>query len=291
MRILNNFTTLPLNRSAGQDWNRYKTSVESVPNRRILMSAFYRRIAAVLSLLALCAWSSVRAEDANPVTHPASAWIVSPLFGAAQNEDLNNGQTDISPEYGLFVMYASPRFIVNNTTFFTDVNQSEVWGNISSVSLYGDPKAKLTWYLGGSYVWHQIKADPVKITISEPLGKIGVVWRIPSKHLSFNPYIGYAPQTVSTRVSIPPPVGTIKSRDRSDIAVYGISAYWHWRMFGADAKYYLSQDLDHDTLNSTFRIWGSAMFSENTGILARFEYTEQNTSKDTSLLVGPVFVF
>ena len=33
------------------------------------------------------------------------------------------------------------------------------------------------------------------------------------------------------------------------------------------------------------------MFSENTGILARFEYTEQNTSKDTSLLVGPVFVF
>ncbi len=253
------------------------------------MSVFYRRRAVVLSLLALCAWNPVRAEDADPVPHPTSAWIVSPLYGVAQNEDLKTGATESSPEYGLFVMYASPRFIVNNTTFFTDVNRSEVWGNIASVSLYGDPKADLTWYLGGSYVWHQITADPVKITISEPLGKVGFVWRVRPMHLSINPYIGYAPQTVYTKVSTP--FRTIKSRDRSDLAVYGVSAYWHWRMLGADAKYYLTQDLDHDTLNSTFRVWGTAMFSQHTGILARFEYTEQNTTKDTSLLIGPVFVF
>ena len=257
------------------------------------MSIFYWRRAVVLGLLALGVWNPVRAEDADPVPHPTTAWIVSPLYGVEQNEDLGTGRTDCSPEYGLFVMYASPRFIVNNTTFFTDVNRSEVCGDIASVSLYGDPKADLTWYLGGSYVWHQIKPEDVKmtITIREPLGKVGFVWRIRPIHLSINPYIGYSPETVDTKISIPPPVGTIRSRDRSDLAVCGVSAYWHWRMLGADAKYYLTQDLDHDTLNSTFRVWGTAMFSQHTGILARFEYTEQNTTKDTSLLIGPVFVF
>jgi hypothetical protein len=221
--------------------------------------------------------------------HPTSAWIISPLFGAAQNETLSSGLSDISPEYGFFAMYASPRLVVNNTMFFTDVNQSDVWGNISSISLYGDPKSTLTWYLGGSYVWHHITADPVKITIHEPLGKIGLVWRFKPLHLSFTPYIGYAQEIVQTKVSTP--VGTFKSRDRSDVVIYGISAYWHWRMFGADAKYYLSQDLDHDTFNHHFRIWGTAMFSQQIGLIARFEYEEQNTTKDTSLLVGPVFVF
>lgn len=254
------------------------------------MRIFYRRGAVVLSLLALCEWNPAQAEDANPVPHPTSAWIVSPLYGVAKNENLDNGQTDSSPERGLFVMYASPRFIVNNTTFFTDVNRSDVWGNISSVSFYGDPKADLTWYLGGSYVWHQIKPEDVKmkITINEPLGKVGILWRVRPIHLSINPYIGYAQETTTTES---PAFMGGNSRDRSDLAVYGIMAYWHWRMFGVDAKYYLTQDLDHDTLNNTFRIWGSAMFSQHTGILARFEYTEQNTSKDTSLLVGPVFVF
>ena len=139
------------------------------------MSVFYRRRAVVLSLLALCAWNPVRAEDADPVPHPTSAWIISPLYGVAQNENLNNGQTDSSPESGLFVMYASPRFIVNNTTFFTDVNRSKVWGDIASVSLYGDLMDELIWYLGGSYVWHQIPADLDKVTISEPLGLVGFV--------------------------------------------------------------------------------------------------------------------
>lgn len=249
----------------------------------------------VFCLFALGAWNPVRAEDANPVPHPASAWIISPLYGVAQNRNLNNGQTGSSPESGLFVMYASPRLVINNTTFFTDVNRSEVWGNIASVSLYGDPKADLAWYLGGSYVWHQIEPEDVKmkITIHEPLGKVGFVWRIRPMHLSINPYVGYAQQTTVTEGSVPTPGGTLKfrERDRSDLAVYGISAYWHWRMLGADAKYYLSQDLDHDTLNNTFRVWATAMFSQHAGILARFEYTEQNTSKDTSLLVGPVFVF
>ena len=256
----------------------------------MISDTLYYRKAAVLFLCILGARGAVFAEDDNPVpsSHPTSAWIISPLFGFAENESLKTGATDTSPEYGLFAMYASPRFIVNNTTFFTDVNNSEVWGNISSFGLYGDPKSSLTWFLGGSYVWHQITANPVKLTIVEPLGKIGVVWRIPSKHLSINPYVGYAQETVRTEK---PAFMGGNRRNRSDILIYGVSAYWHWRMLGADAKYYLSQDLDHDTLNQHFRVWATAMFSKQTGIIARFEYEEQNTTRDTSLLFGPVFVF
>ncbi len=225
----------------------------------------------------------------NVPTHKTSALIISPLVGVEKNEDLKTRKTDKSPEYGLFAMYASPRFVVNNTTFFTDVNQSDVKGNITSVSLYGDSKANLTWFLGGSYIWHQIGTRTVKVTIAEPLGKVGVVWRIRPIHLSITPYVGYGLETV--RTEFPPAWGLRDDRNRSDIAVYGISTYWHWRMLGADAKYYLSNDLDHGTLNNTFRVWGTAMFSKQMGVLARFEYTEQNTTKDTSFLFGPVFVF
>lgn len=245
----------------------------------------YRRIA--LLVLLAGAHSPGLAEEASPATHPTSAWIVSPLFGVAENE--SHGQTDSSPEYGLFVMYASPRFVLNNTTFFTDVNNSEVWGDIASVSLYGDPKANLTWFLGGSYVWHQIQTKTVKVTINEPLGKVGVVWRIRPIHLSITPYIGYAQEFVTTEFPAAWHLNT--DRDRSDLAVYGISAYWHWRMLGADAKYYLSQDLDENSVNHHFRVWATAMFSKQMGIITRFEYEEQNTSKDTSFLFGPVFVF
>lgn len=250
---------------------------------------FYRVITAFTVLF--CLAQNGLGEDDNPVpsAHPTSAWIVSPLFGVAANDNLRTGTSDVSPEYGLFAMYASPRFIVNNTTFFTDVNSSEVWGNITSFGLYGDPKARLTWFLGGSYVWHKIQTPTVKLTVAEPLGKIGLVWRIPDAHLSINPYVGYAQETTTTE--FPGAWHLADSRDKSDIVVYGVSACWHWRMLGADAKYYLSQDLDHETLNQHFRVWATAMFSKQVGILARFEYEEQNTTRDTSLLFGPVFVF
>lgn len=71
----------------------------------------------------------------------------------------------------------------------------------------------------------------------------------------------------------------------------GVSAYWRWRMLHANAKYYISKDLDAETLNHNFRIWGTAMFNERIGVIVRLEYEEQNTTKDTSLLFGPVFVF
>ena len=233
--------------------------------------------------------SPALAQETNSPEHKPSALIISPLMGWVENENLDTGQTDRSPEYGLFAMYATPRFVVNNTAFFTDVSKSDVWGNITSLSLYGDPKARLTWFFGGSYTLHQVENEVVKVNIAEPIGKVGFVWRIPSVHISINPYVGYGLETVRTEVSTP--FGTFKFRDRSDIAVYGVSAYWRWRMLYANAKYYLSDDLDHNTLNNNFRVWGTAMYSDHVGVLMRLEYTEQNTTKDTSVLFGPVFVF
>lgn len=249
------------------------------------------KILLIFSLLSFAA----RAEDpelsvdGNPVTHKRSAWIISPLFGWIENQSRTTGDSDISPEYGLFAMYATPRLLINNTTFFSDVRQNEVWGNITSVNLYGNPRAKVTWYLGASYVWHQIQNDTVNVRINEPLGKVGVLWRIQPLHLSLSPYVGYGCVDVRTKVSTP--VGTRTFRDRSDVVVCGLSAYWRWRMLHANAKYYLSKDLDHDTLNHHVRIWGTAMFTKRLGGIVRLEYGEQNATQDTSLLMGPVFVF
>jgi len=227
--------------------------------------------------------------DGNPAPHKKTALIVSPLFGWIKDESRTGGASDTSPEQGLFVMYATPRLVINNTTFFSDVNDSEVWGNIASINLYGDPEKELTWYLGASYVWHKVQTETVAITINEPLGKVGFVWRIPELHLSLNPYVGYGRVTTVTEFPAAWNLGDV--RNRSDIVVGGISAYWRWRMFHANAKYYMAKDLDAETLNHNFRIWGTAMFTDHVGVIARLEYEEQNTTKNTSLLFGPVFVF
>lgn len=251
-----------------------------------------RRIGVVLSFLTFLAVFSTFAEesvDGNPAPHRTSALIVSPLYGWV-TDDSDSAGKDTSPQYGMYVMYANPRVVINNTTFFSDVNQSDVWGNIASINLYGDPKAKLTWYLGGSYVWHSVKNDNVEVSVNEPLGKVGFVWRIPDLHLSLTPYVGYGRADVRTKVSIPF-VGTMQSRDRSDIVVAGVSAYWRWRMLHANAKYYLARDLDHNALHHNFRIWGTAMFNERIGVIGRLEYEEQNSGDTTSWLFGPVFVF
>jgi hypothetical protein len=245
-----------------------------------------------LSVLLAASVYSEDSVDGNPAAHRSEALIVSPLIGWV-TDDSNTAGTDTSPEYGLFMMYASPRLVINNTTFFSDVNQSDVWGNIASVNLYGDPKKKLTWYLGGSYIWHKVESDNVNVSINEPLGKVGVIWRIPDLHLSVTPYIGYGQMTVRTKGSVMTPGGpiTFSVKDRSDIVVAGVSSYWRWRMLHANAKYYMSEDLDHDTLNHNFRVWCSAMFNERVGVIARLEYEEQNSGDTTSWLFGPVFVF
>lgn len=238
-----------------------------------------------------------QAEDAAP-RDMTSAFLVAPLVGADRNEvDVRQGPpgtpaqtlTDTSPEYGLFLMYANPRLVVNDTLFNTDVNHTEVWGNIATLNVYGDPAAKVTWHLGASYLWHELDGDPADLRITEPLAKVGLVFRVPAWRLSVNPYLGYGWQTVETTVTTPGM--TVETTEHTESVVYGVSAYWRWRMLYANAKYYLEDNRDRDEQYDVFRFWATAMFNRSVGLLGRFEYSETAGSTDTSVLFGPVYVF
>ena len=244
----------------------------------------------------LAALPSVRADEVLPENR-TSIFLISPLVGADRNEVEQHGppgtpaQTviDTAPEYGLFAMYANPRLVVNDTLFNTDVNDSKVWGNISTLNVYGDPAARITWHLGASYLWHDIDGDTADILVTEPLAKAGVLFRVPAWHLSINPYLGYGWQRVETTVATPGM--TIEDTEHTGSLIYGVLAQWRWRMLAAYAKYYLEDNRDRDEQYNVVRLWGTAMISKYAGILARFEYSEQVGSTDTSAIFGPVFYF
>lgn len=234
-----------------------------------------------------------RAAAAEDAARPErnSAFLVSPLVGPVHSEVESPGGTltDDDVEYGLFAMYATPRVVVNNTLFYTDVNDSRVWGDIATLNLYGAPEARATWYLGASYLWHGIDGDVADVDVSEPLAKAGLVFRVPAWRLSINPYVGYGWQSVETTVATPG--GTIREEEDTESVLYGVSVYWRWRMLYANAKYYLEDNRDRDEQYHVFRFWATAMFAKHAGLMARFEYAEQSVSTDTSALLGPVFYF
>ncbi len=239
---------------------------------------------------------SVRAAEPLPENR-TSVFLAAPLVGAVRNEVEMQGPpgtpartlTDTAPEYGLFLMYANPRLVINNTIFNTDVNDSMVWGNISTLNVYGDPAARVTWHLGASYLWHDIDGDTVDIRITEPLAKAGLVFRVPAWHLSLNPYLGYGWQHVETTVATPGQ--TIEDTENTGSVIYGLLAQWRWRMLAAYAKVYLEDNRDRDEQYHVVRLWGTAMLSPHAGVVARLEYSEQVGSTDTSAMFGPVFYF
>lgn len=250
-----------------------------------------RGIVVALALAGLLPNPAGFAEDTN-AGDMTSVLLASPLVGAVRSEVENtssSASTDTAAEYGLFLMYANPRIVVNDTVFNTDVNGSTVWGNIATLNVYGDPASKITWHLGASYLWHDIDGDVADILVTEPLAKAGLVFRVPSWHFSLNPYLGYGWQTVETTVATPG--GTIEDTENTESVIYGVMAQWRWRMLAAYAKYYLEDNRDRDEQYHVARLWGTAMFSKHAGVLARFEYAEQVGSTDTSAMFGPVFYF
>ncbi len=236
------------------------------------------------------------AADAPPKDMD-SVFLAAPLAGAVRNEVDRPGppgapaQTfaDTAAEYGLFLMYANPRLVVNDTVFNTDVNDTKVWGNIATLNVYGDPASKITWHLGASYLWHDLDGDVADILVTEPLAKAGLVFRVPSWHLSLNPYLGYGWQRVETTVFTAG--GTVEDVENTESVIYGVMVQWRWRMLAAYAKYYLEDNRDRDEQYHVVRLWGTAMLSKHAGVLARFEYSEQVGSTDTSAMFGPVFYF
>jgi len=190
--------------------------------------------------------------------------------------------TETAPEYGLFALVAHPRVVANNFLFFTEAaDDTEVMGNFFHVNLYGDPDAVATWNVGAGHLYHKINPQNEDIEVNVPTTKVGPVLRLRPWGLTFNPYVGYAWERIDTR----------RSRTENDSYLYGITVDWRWRMIAINVKYYYqdSQELDDDFNNVHVRL--TVGFTRHWGAAVRFDYMEHATTNDTSVLVGPVYVF
>lgn len=216
-------------------------------------------------------------------------FMVSPLYGFNRNELTVPGHgrmpamvlKDTDDEQALFMMVVTPRLVANNIVFKTEPNDTKVVGDIATINVYGAPKSLLTWNLGAGYVWHEIESEHETIKIDMPMGKAGVVWRVPGLHMMFNPYIGYAREQVETS----------RGDDNSHVMLYGVSGYWRWRMLQANVKYYIQDNRGRNKSYDVVRGQFSAMFNRHVGMLLRAERMEESSTTDTSLVAGPIFVF
>jgi hypothetical protein len=241
----------------------------------------------LITLLVTCLAVPVMAEN----THPGDGGVffaVSPLFGWDRNKLKIRGpmgqemtETDTAPMYGLFAIVGHPNLVVNNFLFFTDVNDTDVLGDLVFANYYADAEADATWNAGVGYLYHKIDPENEEINVHVPMVKLGPLFRFKDWHLSVNPYIGYAWEQVDTQ----------HGDQDNDSYLYGISLKWRWRMVSTALKYYFqdSQEVDEDF--HTFRCRLNASLTENWGFAARVDYMEHQTTEDTSVLFGPSCVF
>jgi hypothetical protein len=213
---------------------------------------------------------------------------VSPLFGLDRNEMSTRGErgqvtteTDTAPEYGLFFLVVHKNLVLTDFAFFTDVNDTDVFGNFAFANLYGDRKARVSWNVGAGHLYHKIEPENEDITVNVPMVKAGPLFNIPEWHLTVNPYVGYAWERVETQ----------RADVENDSYLYGITVGWRWRMLAATAKYYYQDSQESDDDYQTIRARAHCMFNDHWGAVIRFDYMEHVTSDDTSVLVGPVYVF
>ena len=250
------------------------------PSTALLLSA-----AALLLTIA----SAPAQDELPPPGDQGLMWLVSPMFGYNRDELKQRDRTGqiqtstkTAPEYGLFAMVAHPRFVVNDFVFFTEASgDTEVMGNFFHANLYGDPDASVTWNVGAGHLYHKIEPQNEDIEVNVPMAKAGPVLRIKPWGLTFNPYIGYAWERIDT----------LHGDTDNDSYLYGITMDWRWRMVGLNVKYYYqdSQELDDDFNNVHVRL--TAGFTRHWGAALRFDYMEHATTDDTSVLLGPVYVF
>ncbi len=236
-------------------------------------------------------------EGAPPAQGHGLTWLVSPMIGYNRDTLKQRDRTGqiqsaskTAPEYGLFALVAHPRFVANDFLFFTEAaGKTDVMGNFFHVNLYGDPDATLTWNLGAGHLYHKIKLQDVDIAVSVPLAKAGPVLRYKPWGLTCNPYVGYAWERVDTHVHVPPNDQQIHTSN--DSYLYGLTLDWQWRMLGLNVKYYYqdSQELDDSFNNLHVRL--TTGLTTHWGAAIRFDYMEHSTTEDTSILLGPVYVF
>jgi hypothetical protein len=188
---------------------------------------------------------------------------------------------DTAEEYGLILSYVDSRVTVNNILFYTTPNESKVCGDIFALSVNGDPKEKITWAVGGSYTWHEIQMPGISLRINEPLVRAGPLFRIPSCNLALNPYVGYARLMASTTYG----------KDAWNTSVLGATARWDWRMVHVFGQYYLQDNPELDQVYQVYRSRQVVSVTRHWGVVAREEYMRQYTSKDTSIMLGVVYLF
>lgn len=269
---------------------------------------FVQTAAATCVVLLSGLTATAQHDEMMPAEKPGPVmFMVSPLYGFNRNELTVPGHgrpgspatvvDDTDAEMALFAMVVTPRVVANNILFRTEPEYgpqdprgsvpeyAKVVGDIVSVNVYGAPESRLTWNVGAGYVWHEIDTDKGTTTIDMPLGKVGLVWRVPEMHVMFNPYVGYARE----QVDVETPRGTVN--EDSNVVLYGISGYWRWRMLQANVKYYIQDNRGRNKSYDVVRGQFSAMFNRHVGMLLRAERMEESSTTDTSLVAGPIFVF
>jgi hypothetical protein len=246
---------------------------------------------AAMFFLAAAGTGSVRAADEDPVAAPEAGrvrWVISPLVGYDRNELEVRGprgqvstETDTAPVYGFFATLIHPNWVVNDFPFWSDVNDTEVSGNLFFANYYDDAEAAATWNVGAGYLWHGIEPEGEEIEVHVPMVKAGPVFRIAGWGVTLNPYLGYAWERVDTR----------RAFVENDSWLYGLTAGWRWRMLGATVNYYYqdSQDLDEDFQVVRARV--NVGVTSNWSALLRVDYMEHSASTDTMVLAGPAYRF
>jgi len=220
--------------------------------------------------------------------HRDTIITVSPLFGWDRNEMSVRGErgqvtteTDTAPEYGLFFLVVHKNLVLTDFVFFTDVNDTDVFGNLAFANLYGDRKNRVTWNVGAGHLYHKIEPENEDITVNVPMVKAGPLINVPEWNLTVNPYVGYAWERVETQ----------RADVDNDSYLYGLTVGWRWRMLAATVKYYYQDSQEADDDYQTVRARAHCMFDAHWGAVVRFDYMEHSTSDDTSILFGPVYVF
>lgn len=224
--------------------------------------------------------------------HSDSGWLalISPLAGYNRNVMTVRGGprgeqmtklTDTVPIYGLFLLVGHPRFVVNDYFFYSKPSDTEVLGNLLYLNLYGDPAASVTWNLGGGHLYHKIKPDNEDIEVQVPMLKAGPLIRINPWGITFNPYLGYAWERIETR----------QASVSNDSMVYGLTIDWRWRMVNLNVKYYYQDSRDDYESDSALRARFVVGLNRHWGVAMRYDYMEQMTGDNSSLMIGPVYVF
>jgi len=230
---------------------------------------------------------TARAQTVSNVLRETTL-MVSPVFGWDRNELREHGprgvttsHTDTAPEYGVFLLLSHPNFALNDFLFFSRVNDADIAGNLLFANCYGPRSAKVTWNVGGGYLYHRIRPDGEDIRIDVPMAKAGPLLRITALGLTLNPYLGYSWEAIDTR----------HGNEDNEYYLYGLSASWRWRMLAASANYYYQDRRDGGKDYQTLHCRMIVLLSQHWSLGTRLDYMEHPSTRDTSILAGPSYIF